>query len=622
MLLQVSKATKSYGADVVFSNIQFEVRGNEKIALIGRNGCGKTTLLRVIAGEEELDSGSITLSSDTTIGYLAQSAIEDAGQTVYEELLKAYAHLLRMQKTLDEMTERMATDYSESLLNQYASLSHQFEELGGYDYQAELKTVFFQFGFTEADLKKRVGEFSGGQRTKIAFVKLLLSKPDILLLDEPTNHLDLSTIEWLEGYLRHYNKAVVVVSHDRMFLDDICEVVYEMEFGSMTRFKGNYTAWMDFKKVMREHQNAAYANQQKEIERIEGQIEKFRYKKNKAAFAQSKIKYLERMEKIDYVKEDKKNFHAHFSPRTHSGNKVLTLMNYTVGYDKPLCTLTMEIKAGERIGIIGPNGKGKSTLVKSIVGAIPALSGEMLLGHQVEIGYFDQQLAQIDSDKTVVDELWSHYPNLDRTTIRTALGNFLFSGDDALKEVSVLSGGEKVRLYLARLMLQRANFLILDEPTNHLDIMGKEALEDALSDYEGTLLFVSHDRYFINKLATGIVEIDENSATYYPMNYQDYLLKKEQAKSALAPVEEVRKVREKPQRRLDYKKEIKRLEEQIEKAEGNLEELQELRFSPEYYQDAQKLNSLYEEIDEKQIEIENLYALWEEYSEIYEKSQS
>ena len=622
MLLQVNKGTKSYGADTVFSNIQFEIKGNEKIALIGRNGCGKTTLLKVLAGVEDLDSGQLIKTNDMTIGYLAQSAITDENQTVYEELLKAFAPLLKMQKDLDELTAEMAENYSERILNQYAALQHQFEELGGYEYQAELKTVFFKFGFTQEELNKKVGEFSGGQRTKIAFVKLLLSKPDVLLLDEPTNHLDLSTIEWLEGYLRHYNKAVVLVSHDRMFLDDVCEVVYEIEFGNMTRFKGNYTAYMEYKKVLREHQNAAYENQQKEIERIEGQIEKFRYKKNKAAFAQSKIKYLERMDRIDYIKEDKKNFHAHFTPEVKSGNKVLTLLNYTVGYDEPLCTLSMEIRAQERIGIIGPNGKGKSTLVKSIVGAIPALSGEMLLGHQVEIGYFDQQLAQIDSDKTVLDELWSYYPHLDKTTIRTALGNFLFSGDDVFKEVSVLSGGEKVRLYLAKLMLQRANFLILDEPTNHLDIMGKEALEDALSDYEGTLLFVSHDRYFINKLATGIVEIDENKATYYPLNYQEYLEKKHAAAMAEEVKTEEKKPKEKPQRRLDYKKEIRKLEEKIQVAEEELEELRALRYEPEYYQDAQKMDELDNTIDEKHNEIEHLLSLWEEYSEIYENSQN
>ena len=619
MLLQVSRGKKSFGADVVFSDIQFEIKGNEKIALIGRNGCGKSTLLKILSGQEELDEGQIIKQSNIQIGYLSQTAISDENSTVYEELLRAYSDILNLQDQIEEITRRMAAEYSERDLDLYASLQHSFEEMGGYEYQTELKTVFFKFGFKEEDLNRRISEFSGGQRTKIAFVRLLLNKPDVLLLDEPTNHLDLNTIEWLEGYIKHYPKAVVLVSHDRMFLDDTCEVVFEIERGKMTRYKGNYTQYMDFKKIQRAHQQAAYDNQQKEIRRIEGQIEKFRYKKNKAAFAQSKIKYLDRMERVEEVKKDEKNFHAHFSPQYKSGNRVLSLLEYTVGYDSPLCTLTLEIKAGDRVGIIGPNGKGKSTLVRSIVGQIEPLSGEMLLGHQVDIGYFDQQLAQFDSSRTVLDELWSYYPSLDKTTIRTALGNFLFSGDDVFKEVSVLSGGEKVRLYLARLMLQRANFLILDEPTNHLDILGKEALEDALADYEGTLLFVSHDRYFINKLATAIVEIDDGKATYYPLNYQEYMLKK--AESEVPQENTVREVKPRPQRNIDYKKEIRKLEEQIEKAEAELDELRELRYEPEYYQDANKMNMLDDEIDDKHNEIENLMARWEEYSEEYEKQQ-
>ena len=620
MLVSISKGKKSFGADVIFSNINFEIKGNEKIALIGRNGCGKTTLLKILAGQEELEEGQLIQQNNTVIGYLAQTALSDEDKTVYEELLTAFEKLLSLQRRMDELTEKMSGDYNEKDLEIYADISHAFEEQGGYAYQAELKTVFFKFGFKEEELYKKVGEFSGGQRTKIAFVKLLLSKPDVLLLDEPTNHLDLETIEWLEGYIKHYPKAVVLVSHDRMFLDDTCEVVYEIELGRMSRYKGNYTQYMEFKKIQKQHQEAAYNNQQKEIERIEGQIEKFRYKKNKAAFAQSKIKYLERMERIESPKEDQKNFHAHFSPKYKSGNRVLALLDYTVGYDKPLCSLTVDIHAGDRIGILGPNGKGKSTLVKSIVGQVEPLGGEILFGHQVDIGYFDQQLAQFDSSKTVLDELWSQYPALDRTTIRTALGNFLFSGDDVFKEVSVLSGGEKVRLYLAKLMLQRANFLILDEPTNHLDIMGKEALEDALEDYEGTLLFVSHDRYFINKLASGIIEIDNDKATYYPLNYAEYVEKKSEQKEVVEERKKESKVR--PQRNIDYKKEIKKLEELIEVRENELDDLRECRYEPEYYQNAAKMNALEEEIDEKHIEIERLMQQWEEYSEAYENQNS
>ncbi len=613
MLYQISRGTKAFGADVIFENIQFEIRGNEKIAVVGRNGSGKTTLLKVIDGQYDLDKGQISRQNSIEIGYLSQTALDNDFHTVEQELLSVFAPLREMERQLSELTEKMATDHSESLLSRYAQLQQDYEQKGGYQYETEMKTVFFKFGFHETDLEKTVGTFSGGQRTKIAFVKLLLAKPDILLLDEPTNHLDLATIEWLENYLRHYPKAVVLVSHDRMFLDDVCEVVYELANTSLKRYTGNYSDYVNQKKLAAEKQYSAYINQQKEIERIEGQIEKFRYKKNKAAFAQSKISYLDRLERIEAPEKEGKNFHAHFEPRMRSGSKVLTLDHFTVGYDHPLCSLSCLIKAQDRVAILGPNGKGKSTLVKTIVGTIPALGGEMMLGHQVEIGYFDQQLAQFDSANTVLEELWKSYPDLDQTTVRTALGNFLFSGDDVFKEVSVLSGGEKVRLYLAKLMLKRANFLILDEPTNHLDIEGKEALEDALMDYEGTLLFVSHDRYFIRKLATAIIEVDNNSAVYYPLNYEEYM-EKRNAPAVETPVVE-KKEKSKPQRNINYAKELKKLESAIDAAEKELEALRDLRYEPEYYQDGRRMQELDEQIDDKHNEIASLTRRWEEMME-------
>ncbi|MCF0110277.1 MAG: ABC-F type ribosomal protection protein, partial [Erysipelotrichaceae bacterium] len=527
MLYQISKGTKSFGVNTVFENIQFEIKGTEKVAVIGRNGCGKSTLLKVMCEELQLDSGTVHRSNDCEIGYLRQNAFEDESLTVQQEFDRVFEKLLALKEQMDEMAERMSTEYSEELLKTYSRLQEQFEQMDGYNYQNEQISIFTRFGFSLEDLNRPLHTFSGGQKTRIAFVKLLLKKPDILLLDEPTNHLDLETIEWLEGYLRKYPKAVVLVSHDRMFLDHIVDVVYEMEFETLKRYPGNYSAYVVQKENDQERMARAYYRQTKEIERLEQLIEKFRYKKNKAAFAQSKIKYLDRMERIEAPTEDKKNFKARFTPRIKGGKRVLTVSGLVIGYDSPLCTVNLEMMQGQRVAIIGPNGKGKSTFVKTIMGLVEPLGGEYLFGHQIEPGYFDQQLAQFNTTKTVLDELWDDYPELDRTQIRTVLGSFLFTADDVFKTVDVLSGGEKVRLSLAKLMLQQSNLLILDEPTNHLDILGKEALEDSLKEYEGTLLFVSHDRYFIQKLATAILVIDNGTCVYYPLNYDEYMLKKE-----------------------------------------------------------------------------------------------
>ncbi|MDD6466781.1 MAG: ABC-F family ATP-binding cassette domain-containing protein [Erysipelotrichaceae bacterium] len=607
MLFQINKGTKSFGPEVIFENIQFEVKNTEKIAVIGRNGCGKSTLLKTITGELSLDSGTIHQANGITIGYLHQKAFDDESCTVQEEFDKIYEDLLRIKEQMDRLAQRMATDYSEQLLEQYSRLQSEFERRDGYTYQQEQLSIFTKFGFTFEDLSRPLSTFSGGQKTRIAFVKLLLTKPDILLLDEPTNHLDLETIEWLEGYLKRYPKAVVLVSHDRMFLDRIVEEVYELEFTSLRKYVGNYSNYVVQKENDAQRQMDAYKRQQKEIERLEMLIEKFRYKKNKAAFAQSKIKYLDRMERIEAPTAETKNFKAHFHPRIKGGKQVLLVDQLTIGYDHPLCTISLEIQKGQRIAVLGPNGKGKSTFVKTLMGYVPPLGGEFMFGHQIEVGYFDQQLAQFSTNKTVLDELWDDFPEYDRTQIRTTLGSFLFSADDVFKTVDVLSGGEKVRLSLAKLMLQQGNFLILDEPTNHLDILGKEALEEALSDYDGTILFVSHDRYFIQKIATAILVIDENGATYYPMNYQDY--------SERVEVVEQKEEKEKPQKevkkRVDRSRDIKKLEKQIDEMETKLEELRNLRFEPEYYHDYRKMNELDEQIDEVHNQIAHLMDEWE-----------
>ena len=613
MLYQISKGSKYFGTETVFEDIQFEIRGTEKVAVVGRNGCGKSTLLKIITKELDLDKGEIHETSGMRVGYLAQTTFSDEEVSVRTDLEKVFEPIKIMKKQLDALTEKMATDYSEAVLDRYAQLETQFEMAGGYTWQSEMMTVFTKFGFQQEMLDRPINTFSGGQKTRLAFVKLLLSKPDILLLDEPTNHLDLETIEWLEGYLKHYSKAVVLVSHDRMFLDHIAEEVYELEYGSMKHYTGNYTSFQNQKQADLIRQQQTYARQQKEIERLEGLIERFRYKATKASMAQSKIKALEKMEKIDAPqKSDDKSFSAHFVPRLKGGKTVLEMRDLQVGYDHPLCNITLEILSGQKIAIIGPNGCGKSTLMKTLVGDLPSLGGEFLYGHQIETGYFDQQLAQFNSAKTVLEELWDDFPQLDRTQVRTVLGRFLFTSDDVFKTVDVLSGGEKVRLSLAKLMLQQANFLLLDEPTNHLDIVGKEALEEALNGYTGTILFVSHDRYFISKIATAILHIDaDGNAVYYPYGYQQFDEDQKQVEKEKVAAK-VTETQQKKPRRDPNAREAAKLEKQIEQKEQLLEELREKRFDPEYYHDYQKMNELDSQIDDLHNEIEHLMERWEE----------
>jgi len=594
MLYQINKGSKAFGADFVFENIQFEIRGTEKIALIGRNGSGKTTLLRIIAEEEDLSSGTIHRQNKLNIGFLAQTTFDDESVSVEKELNSVFQFVLDLGKRLQEVMDLMKHDFSEKIQEEYMRLNEQFEAMNGYHYRTEMVTVFSKFGFSESDLKRSISTFSGGERTKLAFVKLLLSKPDILLLDEPTNHLDLSTIEWLENYLRTYPRAVVLVSHDRLFLDRVAEVVYELELNQISKYNGNYTFFVNEKRIRQLNLEKQYHNQQKEIERLEVLIEKFRYKKSKAAFAQSKIKYLDRMERIELMEEDRSRMRMSFSPKLKGGKRVLTLENYTIGYDKALQTINLELLQQERMAIIGDNGTGKSTLVKTLVGNLDALSGMASFGHQIEYAYFDQQLAQWSSQKTVLEELWDEYPNLDRTNIRTVLGCFLFSGDDVFKLVSVLSGGEKVRLSLAKIMLKKANFLILDEPTNHLDMEGKEALENALAQYSGTILFVSHDRYFINKLATRLVVLKQTGVEYFVGNYDVFSSGEEVEvlEKRTVKVEKLKKTKK------NVEKELQKLENKIKEVDEDLAYYQSLSEEQEYYEDYIKMQELATQIDE------------------------
>ena len=619
MLYQISRAAKYYGAETVFEDCSFEIRGKEKIAIVGRNGCGKTTFLRCLCGEENFDRGTISKQNGITIGYLAQKVLEHDERTVEEELMTIYAHVFELQDEMRELEKQMETDVNEKILAQYARLQEEFESVNGYNWESEMKTVFTRFGFDLSDLKKKIGEFSGGQKTRIAFVRLLLSKPDVLLLDEPTNHLDLSAIEWLEGYVKNYPRAVVVVSHDRMFLDRVTDYVYDMEFGKMKRYTGSYSSFTIQKENDLERLQQAYDRQQKDIQRLQALIEKFRYKKNKAAFAQSKIKYLERMDKIEVEKADTKTFHAHFTPAIKGGERVLDVEKLVIGYDKPLCEVSLEMHRGNRIGVIGSNGTGKSTLVKTLMGLQAPLSGSFLYGHQIEVGYFDQQLAQFSSGKTVLEELWDENPELDRTAVRGVLGQFLFSADDVFKTVDVLSGGEKVRLSLAKLLLKHSNMLILDEPTNHLDIPGKEALEESLKGFTGSILFVSHDRYFINQLATGLLILNDDETTeFFDGTYEEYMERvkeKNIVQKAEAPKASVQKDEKKRLSPEGRRRRLAAVEKKITETEAELEKLRELRFDPEYYQDYTKLNELDEKITALENDTARLMDEWEELSE-------
>lgn len=529
MLYQISNGAVAFGDDVILHSIDFEIRNTEKIAIVGRNGCGKTTLLKLISGEVEMEkldsdeSAFIAKAGNPEIWYLKQIAFDDPDVTLEQEVRKCFVKMDERKAELARAAAELEHDYSDEKVARYTAMEEAFKDDGGYYYEKEYEVMIRKFGFSDDERKKPIRDFSGGQQTKIAFIKLLLSKPDILLLDEPTNHLDVTTIEWLEGYLKSYPKAVVVVSHDRMFLDNVVDVVYEIEYGTARRYPGNYTNFIARKKENYDKQMKDHIAQQKEIERLQRMVTRFKGKPTKTSMAQSKQKAIDRMVIIEAPdKYDNKTFHANFQPEKETGNDVLYTSELAIGYDHPLSVVSLDLKRGEKLGILGGNGLGKSTFLKTIVGKIPALSGEYRFGTNVQIGYFDQQMAMYTSNKTVLDDFWDEYPNLTETEARNALGAFLFSGDDVFKNVNMLSGGEKVRLALCKILKTRPNVLVLDEPTNHMDIVGKETLESMLKDYKGTLIFVSHDRYFVKKVATQLLVFEDGTTNLYQFGYEQY----------------------------------------------------------------------------------------------------
>ena len=538
MRYQIKHAIVRYGADTILEDVNFEIHDKEKIAVVGRNGCGKTTLLKLIAGDitmDNLDSDEecgIVTAGKQEIGYLRQISFTDGEVSVFDEIKKVFNPVFECEKRMAEVEELLKTDVeSRSLLGEYNELQKKMEALRGYSWKRDIEVMFQQFGFALEDLERPIGTFSGGQQTKVAFIKLLLSRPDIMLLDEPTNHLDLPTIEWLENYLKNYDKAVVIVSHDRLFLDRITDVTYEIEYHRMKRYPGNYSTFMKLKEENLVKQEKDYEEQQKEIARLTEWIEKWKNTPTKVAAAHSKQMAIEHMVKIEKPRRfDTRAFKAMFSPRIESYTNVINAKSLAIGYDSVLSEATFLLQKGNKMAIIGENGKGKSTLLKTLVGDLEALGGSFTIGNNVEWGYFDQQKAvqdDADPEQTILDNFWEAYPKLVREEVRGALGGFLFSGEDVMKKMGQLSGGEKVRLSLCKIFQTKPNLLILDEPTNHMDIVGKQALEQMLADFPGTVLFVSHDRYFIKQVATHILDFTKDEVKQYNCTYDEYLVEKE-----------------------------------------------------------------------------------------------
>lgn len=631
MNITITNGAIEFGAETIIEEINFEINNKDKIAVVGRNGAGKSTLLRSIINNEMLTEGigeekfNIKKEGSPVIGYLKQIEFEDDSISMIDEILKVYKPILDLENKIQILLNKMQTDKSEQLSKEYIQAMDRYEFLDGYTYKKEYETMINKFGFTKEDKQKKISEFSGGQRTKIAFIKLLLSKPDILLLDEPTNHLDVTTIKWLEGYLKNYPKAVVIVSHDRMFLDKIVNKVYEIEYATLTKYVGNYTDFERLKKANYEKQLKDYEYQQAEIKRLKQIADKFRYKPTKAKMAMSKLKQIEHMVMVkEPSKYDLTSFKTNFTIEKESGNDVLTVKDLEIGYEgKVLQKLSFSLYKGQKLGIIGENGIGKSTLLKTLSGKIEKISGNFSFGYNVKIGYFDQQMKFKDNEKTVFDDFLDEFPKLTTTEIRNSLASFLFYGDDVFKKISMLSGGEKVRLQLAKILKKGPNLLILDEPTNHMDIVGKESLELLLKEYKGTVLFVSHDRFFINKIADSLMIFSKNGVKFFDGKYEDY--EENEIEEENIPVKkEEQNIKEKKGENLYIKqKENAKREARIKKLEREIEELEsinaknkELLQNEEVYTNYEKLTEIQNEIESINKKIENYMEEWEKLMEI------
>lgn len=641
ILLQVQQVARYFGADTLFENVSLDVSDNSRIALVGRNGVGKSTLLKMIIGNESPDAGRITKKKGLTIGYLAQNTGLESDKTIYAEMLSVFERLQIMEKNLHKMETKIAdpgADHSSSaysqLLNQYDQLLHDFEEQNGYGYEAEVRSVLHGFHFEQEDYDRKISSLSGGQKTRLALAKLLLEQRDLLILDEPTNHLDIDTLTWLEGYVQNYKGALLIVSHDRYFLDRIVNEVYEISHHHSSYYKGNYSAYIDQKAERLRQDWKNYEKQQAEISKLEDFVNKNLVRASTTKRAQSRRKQLEKMERLERPEGDEKGPHFKFTADSQSGNIVLTVKDAAIGYDGRIISspINIDLRKNQVMAIVGPNGIGKSTLLKSVLGQIPFVKGSSEFGTNVKVGYYDQEQHNLHDKKTVLNELWDDHPTTPEKDIRSILGSFLFIGDDVSKVVHNLSGGEKARLLLTKLAMKHDNFLILDEPTNHLDIDSKEVLENAVLDFNGTVLFVSHDRYFINKVATCVLEIAPQGSTLYLGDYDYYLEKKaEQEEIAAAkstaetPIEnspkevstgkvnyQQGKERQKQERRL--KRSVEEFEQLVEKLDAQKNDLENQMSSPENYNDLEKMGELQAKLQEISKKLAEAEENWEQAS--------
>jgi len=630
ILLQASGIQKSFGTDSILTNINLEVQSGERVALVGRNGCGKSTLLKIITGVEPYDAGELSFGKDVSIGYLEQNSTLQSSRSIYQELESVFAELLEKEKRLRVLEQEIAKDHSEKRLEEYDRLLEEFTRAGGYTYHAEIQSVMHGLGFQNYSPDTPIGSLSGGQKTRISLGKLLLKKPDLLILDEPTNHLDIETLTWLENYLRHYPGAILVVSHDRYFLDKLVNKIYEISRGVSHRYTGNYSAYLQQKAADYERQMKLYEKQQKEIKNLEDFIQRNIARASTTKRAQSRRKKLEKMTIIERPKGDDKTAGIRFDIKKISGNDVLSAQDLIIGYgDKAIAKrLSFRLYREDSVALVGPNGMGKTTLLKTIIGALKPLEGSIRLGANVSIGYFDQEQKGLTPNKTVLNELWDDYPLMNEEDIRTALGSFLFTGDDVLKTVASLSGGERARLALAKLMMRRDNFLILDEPTNHLDLPSKEALEAALIDFPGTLLFVSHDRYFINRIATKVWELSSNGLTEYLGDYDYYVEKKAEqeelrklqqenaptrsAESAEPMQDSYEETKRKKQEERKRQRRIAELEEEISSLETAVQALEQQLLDPDVYMNHEKATEVNDQLSAKKSQLEALIDEWTE----------
>ncbi|WP_218939357.1 ABC-F family ATP-binding cassette domain-containing protein [Bacillus cereus] len=640
ILLQVNALSKLYGAETILANIKLEVQTKDRIALVGRNGAGKSTLLKIIAGELSHDGGEIIKPKDVSMGYLAQNTGLETSLTIWDEMLTVFTHLQQMETRLRRLEQEMGKEENfsnaaiyEKLLADYDQLQLDYKDQGGYQYEADIRSILSGLGFPVEMHQTTISTLSGGQKTRLALGKLLLTKPDLLILDEPTNHLDIETLTWLEQYLQGYPGAILIVSHDRYFLDKLVTQVYEISNKESRRFVGNYSKYLDLKSALYEQEMKRYEKQQDEIAKLEDFVQKNIARASTTKRAQSRRKQLDRMELLTRPLGDSKSASFHFDIEKQSGNDVLQVKDATIGYDEdPIIEhVTMRLTRGDSVALVGPNGIGKSTLLKSLVNKLPLLNGDVSFGSNVSVGYYDQEQANLTSSKRVLNELWDEYPLQPEKEIRTILGNFLFTGDDVLKPVSSLSGGQKARLALAKLMMQKSNLLILDEPTNHLDLNSKEILENALIDYPGTLLFVSHDRYFINRVTTTVIELSTEGAQEYLGDYDYYVEKKNEMieraefeqheqQENQAPVqktvaqEKLNYLEEKERKQLERQRtrKIEELEQNIVEFEEEIATLEDQLCLPEIYADYEKASEITTKKQTLQEQLEACMAEWEE----------